>query len=93
MPGDLADAQRPVEERYSTSLLPAGHPFLSSVTEVRVYFLREASLHQDGTFGEQNSQGYWFPFEGVLLFGSRYGCSGALIDRRALPFLPLSSAP
>lgn len=52
--------------------------------------LREASLHQNGTFGEQSNQGYWFPFEGVLLFASRYGCSGALCDRSTLPFLPPS---
>lgn len=70
--------------REDTPLLPARHPFLSSVTEMRVCFPREASLHQNGTSGEQSSQGCWFPFEGVLLFASRYGCLGALCDRRAL---------
>lgn len=75
------------------SLPPAGRPFLSSVGEVRARCPGEASLHQDGTRGEQSSQGRQFPFEGVLLFASRYGCLGALSDRRALRLLPPSSPP
>ena len=51
--------------------------------------LRDTSLHQDGgTFGEQSSQGYWFPFEGMLLCASRSGCSEALNEQ--IPFLPSS---
>lgn len=84
----LADAQRPAE-RILTPLLLAGHLFLSS-SHCSESVLPRGTLLSIRTvvlFGEHSCQGYWFPFEGMLLCASRYGCSEALSDR-SLPFLP-----